>query len=267
MVEAIIREGLGVLRLQGKDARDLLQRLSTNDVLSRKTGDVVDNVISNEKGRIIDVVTMIFRDDALWLVTRGPATTAGEHVDKMTFREDVQVAAAPWVVAHVIGGDMEIGAPARGFVVRGEVAGVPGVHVIGPRAVVEQAISALPKLADFEAYRVREGIAAYGHEITADHNPHEARLGKLIDWKKGCYVGQEVVARLDTYKKVQRYLVRLRAQNALTRGAPVELGGEVVGDVTSAAGDAALAYVKSSAAEATAFTVGGVDARVVPWPA
>lgn len=266
MVEAFVRQGPGVLRLTGKDSRDLLQRLSTNDVLKRKVGDVVDNVITNEKGKILDVVTMIFRDDALWLVTRGPVRVAGEWIDKMTFREDVQVAAAPWIVAHVFG-EATLAPMERGFVIKGAVAGVSGTHVIGPAAQVEAAIAALPRMSDdaFEAYRVREGIAAYGREITEDHNPHEARLAAFIDWKKGCYVGQEVVARLDTYKKVQRYLLRLSVTNPVQPGAEVQLAGEAVGVVTSAAEGAALAYVKAAAAEATELTVAGANARVMPW--
>ncbi|MCC6810276.1 MAG: hypothetical protein IT381_22795 [Deltaproteobacteria bacterium] len=272
MAEVILRRELGVLRIQGKDGRDLVQRLSTNGVVERAVGEVVDNVITTEKGRIVDVVTMIFREEALWLVTRGPASVAGEWIDKMIFREDVQLAAAPWPVAHVLGG--EAPAPAKGFVVTGRVAGVLGTHVIGPAAAVEAATSGLSPLGPerFEYMRVRDGIAAYGRELSEEYNPHEARLGALIDWEKGCYVGQEVVARLDTYKKVQRSLVRLAAPQPLVAGAALVLAGENVGIVTSAASLAgeqdhiALAYLKAAAADAATVTVGGVEARVLPWP-
>ena len=43
-------------------------------------------------------------------------------------------------------------------------------------------------------------------KLNSDFNPHEARLLNAVDFKKGCYIGQEVIARLDTYDKVQRYL-------------------------------------------------------------
>jgi folate-binding protein YgfZ len=264
MTQAVLRQDLGVLRLTGKDSRDLLQRLSTNDVLKRRVGDVVDNVLTTEKGRVLDVVTMIFRDDALWLVTRGPPTVAGEHIDKMTFREDAKVAVAPWVVAHLIGGAATLPAMPRGFVVQGAVAGVNGLHVIGPAAAVETAISGIARMSDFEQFRVREGIAAYGKEISEAYNPHEARLGAFIDWEKGCYVGQEVVARLDTYKKVQRTLLRLRSDKTFAEGDAVLASGETVGSVTSAAGDAALAYVKLAAEDAP-LTVGGAPVQVIPW--
>ena len=264
MIQAALRQELGVLRLTGKDSRDLLQRLSTNDVLKRRVGDVVDNVLTNEKGRVLDVVTMVFRDDALWLVTRGPPSVAGEWIVKMTFREDAQVAVAPWVVAHVIDGGVMLPAMPRGFVVQGAVAGVNGTHAIGPAAAVETAISGIARMSNFEHFRVREGIAAYGKEITEDYNPHEARLGAFIDWEKGCYVGQEVVARLDTYKKVQRTLLRLRSEQPLKEGAPVIAAGKTVGSVTSADGGSALAYVKL-VAEGAPLMVGDAPVDVIPW--
>ena len=61
----------------------------------------------------------------------------------------------------------------------------------------------------FEKFRISRGIPAFPGELSAAYNPLEAGLHDLISWTKGCYVGQEVIARLDTYKKMERRLVRL----------------------------------------------------------
>jgi folate-binding protein YgfZ len=97
-------------------------------------------------------------------------------------------------------------------------------------------------------------VPAWPQEISPEHNPHEAALAPFIDWKKGCYVGQEVVARLDTYKKVQRRLVRLALSRAPEGETALFAGGEEAGRVSSVAVlpgapfVAALAYVKEAAA-------------------
>ena len=86
-----------------------------------------------------------------------------------------------------------------------------------------------------------------------DFNPLEAGLIGCIDFAKGCYIGQEVIARLDTYRKVQKYLVKLAFDPgvSVTQGTTLIQEGRAVGRVTSAAsipttGDTvALAYVRA----------------------
>ena len=56
----------------------------------------------------------------------------------------------------------------------------------------------------YDVYRVEQGLLAAPNEINDEYNPNEAGLLEYIDFKKGCYIGQEVIARLDTYEKVQR---------------------------------------------------------------
>jgi folate-binding protein YgfZ len=61
----------------------------------------------------------------------------------------------------------------------------------------------------YDEYRIQHGIPVSPNELSVAYNPLEADLGGLISWTKGCYIGQEVIARLDTYKKVQKMLVGL----------------------------------------------------------
>ena len=108
----------------------------------------------------------------------------------------------------------------------------------------------------FEAALVQHGIPRHGRELGDAYNPLEAGLIGSVDFAKGCYIGQEVIARLDTYQKVQRYLVRLRFSEAaqVSEDAGLELDGRSVGRVTSLAANpatgelAGLGYVRTARA-------------------
>jgi folate-binding protein YgfZ len=97
--------------------------------------------------------------------------------------------------------------------------------------------------------RIRSGVPAYPNEINEDHNPWEAGLSDAISLTKGCYIGQEVIARLKTYDKVKRRLVGLRLAMARERGDPLRLEGVDVGLVTTVAGDLAMGYVETEHAK------------------
>jgi folate-binding protein YgfZ len=83
--------------------------------------------------------------------------------------------------------------------------------------------------------RIQHAVPLYGQEMGDAYNPLEAGLIGSIDFHKGCYIGQEVIARLDTYQKVQKRLVRLRfsPEAPVSPGAALEDNGHEVGKVTS----------------------------------
>ena len=95
-----------------------------------------------------------------------------------------------------------------------------------------------------ETLRIANGQPAYGSEMSDTYNPLEAGLIGAIDFHKGCYIGQEVIARLDTYHKVQKYLVTLRFESdggdvselaaALPGARLADDAGKAMGLVTSA---------------------------------
>jgi folate-binding protein YgfZ len=65
----------------------------------------------------------------------------------------------------------------------------------------------------YEIFRIENGIPIYPNELNDDFNPHELNLLDEVDFKKGCYIGQEVIARLDTYDKVQKKLTAVEIGN------------------------------------------------------
>jgi folate-binding protein YgfZ len=87
----------------------------------------------------------------------------------------------------------------------------------------------------FQIIRVESGMPDWGTEITQDYNPHEARLTHAISFTKGCYTGQEVIARLDTYDKVQKYLMIIELAEKPSQDPPMEvyIEDEHVGHLTS----------------------------------
>jgi folate-binding protein YgfZ len=87
----------------------------------------------------------------------------------------------------------------------------------------------------FEEYRILQGVPIVPNELSALYNPLEANISSLVSWTKGCYIGQEVIARLDTYKKVQRNLVRMVMSETPT-SLPVPFFGKEgeAGTITSA---------------------------------
>ena len=102
----------------------------------------------------------------------------------------------------------------------------------------------------FNNYRIVNNLAGYPTEINENYNPLEAGLGKYINFSKGCYIGQEVIARLDTYSKVKNRLVLIKSNT--------EVDSELInkdkhiGNITSYTspdfynGDYKLAYIKKS---------------------
>jgi folate-binding protein YgfZ len=95
--------------------------------------------------------------------------------------------------------------------------------------------------AAYEMLRLHHGLPAVGKEITDEYNPHEVGLYPFINFEKGCYIGQEVIARLDTYQKVQRLLMKVileidqsSAPEWSPPSAPIFLGEQLIGQLTSA---------------------------------
>lgn len=282
------RSDLGRLVGTGPDLLALLHRLSTGDVRDLRPGEGRETVLTNAKGRIVERLSAHhLGDDGVLLIggsESSPRVLA--HLQKFTFAEKTELTdrTAETFAFALLGPRWTQAAAAAGIpslppygVASCEVSGVQvraartngfnaeGVIVIGDRAsagTVGAALGAAASAAGggaidaraLEAWRILSGLPAAGHELTEEHNPLEAGLRDAISFTKGCYVGQEVVARLNTYGKVARGIVRLELTPGTAvpkEGAAVLHDGKPVGHVTSAilpqgrTAAVALAYVKS----------------------
>jgi folate-binding protein YgfZ len=75
----------------------------------------------------------------------------------------------------------------------------------------------------FDYYRVIHRVPKFPNEINDKFNPHEAGLMNEVNSSKGCYIGQEVIARLETYEKVQKSLKKVKIEGMQTSTLPVEI--------------------------------------------
>jgi len=286
------RSDLDRLRIEGADAQDLLHRLTTNDILSLKPGTGTAAAFVTAKGRLIDLVTLHrLRVDILCVTGPGRGAAVAAHIDRYTFRESVRVTDASRTLgtlaiygaraleraARLFGRDAASRPPhhtaevelegARALLGRWFPLGGEAYHLTADagaltilRGAIREACGDLLEAGPecVEVLRIEAGLPAAGREVTEEYNPWEARLGDAISLDKGCYVGQEVVARLNTYNKVSKYLVRLRVLGDVPApGARLERdGGGTIGTLTSAArvpGEdrvVALGYVRDEDAAA-----------------
>lgn len=277
----VARHDWGRLRATGKDFLDLVHRLSTGDVKDLPVGAARETVLTTAKGRIVARLVLARPDAGGVLALCGAleASRVEAHLGKYTFSEETGLSdvtastaefallgpEAPALVSRAEARRLEIGGAsvvaighdgfeAEGVTVVAEAADAGAVE----HALLERAAGRSAGRDAAEAWRILRGYPAPVAELNEDHNPLEAGLREAVSFTKGCYVGQEVVARLNTYDKVSRALVRL----TLPAGAPVpapgsavRAGGKEIGVVTSAThppgrpGPVALAYVKAREAE------------------
>ena len=262
----------GRLVISGSDAIDLLNRLSTNDLEQLQPGHGMSSVLTTNKGRIIDLLHVLRRDDDLLVLTSpGTQQKVTEWIDFYTFIEDVEVRdiSDETTEQHIIGPQADNLLSKMGYlsdpldtdlahfqtgdespgvtVVRSDIGQLPAYRVI------VQADGPLPDFGlntldeeDFRALRIEQAIAAYPAEMNEDRNPLEANLKPHISFNKGCYIGQEVVARLNTYDRVQRFMCRLEFDDGLVAapGSSIIVDGSEVGDVTSSVPGIALAFLR-----------------------
>jgi folate-binding protein YgfZ len=154
---------------------------------------------------------------------------------------------------------------------------LPGYDLLVPS---DQGADVLERLAPtilddptYTARRIELGRPASGAELTGEYSPLEASLAWACAENKGCYTGQEIIARQITYDKVTRSLAGLRSDALLTPGAAVMIEGRSIGQITSAAFSPALQMPIALAIlkrphhlPGTAVTVDGIAAIVTLFP-
>lgn len=303
--------GRGSLAVTGPDAAELLHGLLTNDVKALGPGSGCHAALLTPKGKMRAEMAVL-RTDAEILLDCESSLAAPLLVALSGYvpfsRSTLEDRTAGTGVVHVEGPaapgllaaaglaepsaepyshreSAADGVPVR--VVRLSRAGESGFDLLAHRedaprlaALVARhgATPAGPEV--FEAGRIEAGLPRWGAELDESVLPNEAWLERTaISYTKGCYLGQETVARLKTYGHVNRHLVALLlpSGSAVGPGAPVLSGGEKVGSVTSAADSplrgrrVALAFVKREHEEpGTRLTVetgsGGVEAVVAAVP-
>ncbi|MFQ6113184.1 MAG: aminomethyltransferase family protein [bacterium] len=272
------RSYYGMIRVFGKDHVDLLHRLTTNELRNLNPGEGQTNIFTNEKGRIVDRVILCKCDDEMRLIT-SPQTSEkiAAWIDKYIFIEDVKVENLTSTMGMLtLFGPESFSLLSSMFnndfdslanhhfkevswnrnslqISRTEELGCPGFNMILDSEDLPELWERLLEVGiDFdlkpmgeEAYeilRIEAGWPLFDKDVDEEINPHEAQLLQYVSFTKGCYVGQEVVARLDTYEKVQKYLTGIILEgDAKPKGKDgILINGQEVGYLTSVTHSIAL---------------------------
>ncbi len=255
--------GLGCLEVRGKDGLDLLHRLSTNDLLGGPVPRAVRTLFTSEKGRVVTDAEVVVTATQIYLISWSSALgKLRDWIDRFTIHEDIRLdeltdsISVTWLLgppsfssasfqhqleAHS-GGTQSPNSP-EGAWWKSDLGSIPGIRWLAGRDVaggfLDAAVHGGRMKIDATSYdliRIAAGVPAYPNELNGDVHPLEIGLREDISFNKGCYVGQEVVARLDAYDKVQRQLVLLAAQDYPYAGGQrveVTLGDQILGQVTS----------------------------------
>ncbi len=277
------------LKFTGNDRLDLINRLSTNQVVPLDEFSFVKTVLTSDKGRIIDLLTLYNLGEIVFAsCSFDNAKTVLAHLYKYTIMDDF--APADLSGSHItilffgdkaieciakIAGINATGLDENKFTVTGAhdavislndsaFGGLEFIYSVNDKDYWESKIFSdeivnefgLNEITDtqFDVKRIELGIPAFGKEMNELTNPLECGLNKYVSFTKGCYIGQEVIARLDAYDKISKHMVGLKIGSGILPDKNEELrittDGKECGFVTSIAhsdkyGSIALGFIKT----------------------
>jgi folate-binding protein YgfZ len=236
----VVRRPRAFLRAAGPDAEDFLQRMLSNDVAALALGDACDALLLTAKARVIAPVRVVRRapDDFLLLTEPELGETVRTQLLRTRFAAKVELEPEEHESWLVLGGDEVLDERPDGDEVSPE---------------------------EFERWRIEAGIPRWGAEIDDRILPAEAGLTEThVSFTKGCYPGQEPIARQHYRGKLNRRLRMLELEDdaAAEPDTEVVLAGKTVGRVTSAVPGRALAYVRVEVPEDAVLSVGTANARL-----
>jgi folate-binding protein YgfZ len=248
MTPTSARRPRAYVRVQGPDAADFLQRMVSNDVLA---GESVDALLLTAKAKVIAPLLVWRRaaDDFLLLTEPELGDAVVSHLSRMRVAAKCEIALEEHTSAIVF--EADAGIANRDY-------GVPASEVL------DAALDATFPDEELERLRIEAATPRFGRELDDRVLPAEAGLDeRAISFTKGCFPGQEPVARQHHRGKVNRKLRVLEVEgDAAPPETPVVYGEKEVGRVTSAVAGLALAYVRVEVPEDAALEVGGRPARL-----
>jgi tRNA-modifying protein YgfZ len=287
-VGLVDRSDRAKLLVRGSEAAEFLQGQVSNDVEGLAPGQGCYATLLTHKGKLRSDMRILRGDDWLWIDSEAIGLVPIAHTVKtyslgrdvsgedVTAERSILSLIGPRSREHLDAAPPE----AEHSFAEGEhglyAATDLGVDVICAAADAEGVREALGVEAvsgeAAECLRIESGRPRLGFDMDSETMPQEAGINeRAVDFEKGCYVGQETVARLHWRGKPNRHLRGLRLSEPAERGDEVQLADRVVGRVGSACvspafGPVALALVRREAEPGSRVTVGGAEAEVVALP-
>lgn len=290
------RSDWGLLELTGGDRLRFLHNQSTNQIMTLQPGQSCETVFVNSTGRTLDLVTVYVKAEAVWLlVSPNRREFLWEWMDRYIFpMDDVELKdiSTAYGIFTLVGDQSRVILENLGYpdlptsethiqsnyqnqdllIAEGSGLEIPGYTLIVPQELSKSLESKFNGIGipvspyeDWEKLRILQGRPAAAKELTEDYNPLEAGLWRAISFDKGCYIGQETIARLNTYKGVKQRLWGILTPRQVEVGTPIMQEDKKVGVVTSATEDFALGYIKTQAGgEGSKVHIGNTTGEVVP---
>jgi len=272
------------LKVTGPEGGSFLQGMVTNDVEGLAVGASCHAAMLTVKGSMVADVRVLRRaTDFIIDTLPGRGATAKDFLNKYLISEDCELHDAPELAVVMLVGpkSRELVASLPAGLVEGELLSpLGGVDLLVPRARladVHAALAHVSKLtkSTLEVLRVEKLVPLYGVDMTEVTIPLEANLDDAIHYKKGCYIGQEVIARATYRGQMNKKLVQLLIGEATPEWkAELKLGERKVGWITSVVKSVkhgqhlALGYVHREFLTAgTKVELGTGTAHVLPLPA
>lgn len=301
----------GRVWMRDRDRAALLHRLSTNHIERLQPGEGTETVLTTPIGRIIDLLDVYCLEDGLLLVTSpGQGATIYGYLRKNIFFNDrVKVEDAGATLGEVtLYGPRAAALLATRGIAAAELAprgiavatwedaplyvagaapiGGSGYRLMAPPAALERLGAALAAAgavwldaATYDVLRVEHGYGAFGRELSQEYIPLETGLWSAVSFNKGCYVGQEIIARMESRGRLARQLRGLRfagrpdlPAEATMPLARLDAEGKEAGDLTSLVdspryGLIGLGYVRTAhAAPGAILHVAGSRVEVAALP-
>jgi folate-binding protein YgfZ len=264
-----IRTAIGsvIIQITGKDVLDFLHRISTNKISDMKLFDTRNTLFLNEKGRFIDRTTLISLENEHLLVgNRDEDGKLLSWINKYIIMEDISASdfSERYTLLELIGKQTEsflsmligneINSVSTNTVKKFYIDGFMFylfLNIENNDVKIHKILIEKERTADFieylfnnksvfdllligksayDAFRIKNKIPAFPNEINDGTNPYETDLIKDVCFTKGCYIGQEVIARLDTYDKVKRKMILVSAEEHLDFAQSITITGDSTSD-------------------------------------
>jgi folate-binding protein YgfZ len=274
------------LKFEGSDRLDLINRLSTNEVNSLGKFKGVKTILTTDKGRFVDLITLYNFGDFIFVkCSYGNTDAVLNHLEKYTIMDDfkaVNMAGTHEIILFYGAGFNELskelfnidtsGFANNDFAVYAEENrpvmaarnddAFGGCHFIydvkdkdyWEKKIFNESVKSKYELSElrqdeYETKRIEHGIPGFGKEMTDFTNPLECGLNSYVSFTKGCYIGQEVIARLDAYDKINKHMVGVLSEQEIPI-AKISVDGKECGFTTSTAhsqkfGNIGLGFVKT----------------------
>lgn len=261
------------LRFTGPQRAWFLHQILTQAFEDIEPGDAREAAMLTAHGRMVGYLEVVATDDALLAHMEPTLTEFPDAIRRYVFATQVEIDDVTDEMALILitgdGWETAAGAVPDAVAHPTRALGAPAAYLWVPAERKDDALASLEAAgarpadeAEIEAVRIRNGAPRWGKDMDLKTFPQEAGIDVwAVDFDKGCYVGQEAMAKIHFRGKVNRRLARLEGED-LTEGAEVTLDGAKIGVVTSAVPGFALAMVKYTVEVGSIVDVDGTEAKV-----